>query len=231
VDRCKAPCSSDSSIVDWNETVDEKGRFDHQRSWIAAVVPPECTAVYQTYIAKPSKRTGLTLMWHGVSREWGDSQFLETIRSFGFDEIDFVYLPLNFWIRKQDNKGKRGDSREVRLKNKGYGFVHLSDASKEAEFSHKVATLSFQSGRVMYTTRATAQGVTNQLMQTIHVAKARSACRGMVHVRIEGELKSVSRLSLWQLHRKETHLGLAGQQSVCSTLQSPRGEEQGDESD
>ena len=62
-----------------------------------------------------------------------------------------------------------------------------------------------QLGRVMYTTRATTQGVTNQLMQTIHVTKARSALRGMVHVRINGELKSISRFSLWQLHQKAMH--------------------------
>jgi hypothetical protein len=65
-----------------------------------------------------------------------------------------------------------------------------------------------QLGRVMYTTRATTQGVTNQLMQTIHVSKARSAFRGMVHVRVKGELKSVSRFSLWQLHQKAMHRGL-----------------------
>ena len=81
-----------------------------------------------------------------------------------------------------------------------------------------------QLGRVMYTTRATTQGVTNQLMQTIHVAKARSALRGVVYVRINGELKSISRFSLWQLHQKAMHRGSVRQLEL-------QAEELGDETE
>ena len=60
-------------------------------------------------------------------------------------QVDFVYLPLNFWLRDQDSmrNAKKLSMRGVRLKNKGYGFVHISNAEKEAEFSHMVA----ESGR------------------------------------------------------------------------------------
>lgn len=204
-----------SRNVECSSKLDEKGRPGrYQRSWMDALVPAESVAAYQTYIAHPpEKPSGLTLMWHGVSREWEDTQFLEMIDGLASDVVDFVYLPLNFWLRNQDSmrKAKKGSMRDVRLKNKGYGFVHISNAEKEAEFSHKVATLAMQLGRVMYTTRATTQGVTNQLMQTIHVTKARSALRGMVHVRIKGEMKSISRFSLWQLHQKAMHRGLVRQ--------------------
>jgi hypothetical protein len=149
-------------------------------------------------------------MLHGLNREWDDLQFLEMIAGFGLDEVDFVYLPLNFWLRNEgtDQEGKptRRKARDARIKNKGYGFVHISDASKEADFSRKVAMLSIQFGRVMYTTWATTQGVTNQLMQTLLVLKPRSAARGMVHVRVNDELKSVSRFSLWDLHQKTVHV-------------------------
>jgi hypothetical protein len=198
---------------------------------VGAVVPTDSIAVYQKYIASEQwgKPSGLTLMWHGVSREWEDSQFLEMMDGFALrNEVEFVYLPLNFWLRTQDStrKTKKGSARDVRLKNKGYGFVHISDAEKEAEFSHKVASLSMELGRVMYTTRATTQGVANQLMQTIMVSKARSAFRGMVHVRVNDELKSVSRFSLWQLHQQAVHKGL---DNVHRELER-EGEELGDES-
>jgi hypothetical protein len=216
-----------SRTVDWSaNSSTEKGRPGrYVRSWMDAVVPPDSVAVYQTYLATaPSKPSGITLMWHGVSREWEDAQFLEMIDGFALDGVEFAYLPLNFWLRNQDAAKKPKKGTAWRLKNKGYGFVHLSNTEKEAEFSHKVAMLSMQLGRVMYTTRATTQGVTNQLMQTIHVSKARSAFRGMVHVRIKDELKSVSRFSLWQLHQKAIHRGTARE---CE----PQGEELGDETD
>jgi hypothetical protein len=214
-----------SGTVDWNaNSASEKGRPGrYQRSWMEAVVPAESVAVYQTYIANaPIKPSGLTLMWHGLNREMDDSEFLEMIDGFGLDEVEFVYLPLNFWLRGHDST--RRAKRDTRMKNKGYGFVHISDARKEAEFSHKVAALSVQLRRVMSTSRATAQGVTDQLMQTMLISKARSAFRGMFHVRIKGALKSVTRFSLWQLHQKAIHRGLAKQ---CE----PQGDESGDETD
>ena len=66
-------------------------------------------------------------------------------------------------------------------------------------------------------------------MQTIHVTKARSALRGMVHVRINGELKSVSRFSLWQLHQKAMHWGLVKQLEGSVRQLELQAEELGDE--
>ena len=80
--------------------------------------------------------------------------------------------------------------------------MHIADAEKEAEFQRKVEMLSVQFGRPMHASRADMQGVTNQLLHAIcDVTRARSVRRGTVTVRIEDELKSVSRSSLWQLHQ------------------------------
>jgi hypothetical protein len=197
-----------------SNAVEKVGRpVRYQRSWVEAVVPADSVAVYQTYIANaPKENSGLTLMWHGVDPEWEDQQFLEMIDGFGLDAVDFVYLPLKFWIRNKDmdrtEKAKKGtllrrppSTASTKLKNKSYGFVHISDANKEAEFARNVAMLSLKLGRVMHTTGASVQGVTQQLMQTLLLSKARSAARGMVYVRINGELKPVSRYSLWKIHR------------------------------
>ena len=100
---------------------------------------------------------------------------------------------------------KKGSTRDVRLKNKGYAFVHLSESKKEAEFAHKVATLATQIGRTMYLTRAAMQGVTHQQLQTISVPKARSAFRGVIHVRVPDGLKTITRFSLWQLHQRKVY--------------------------
>ena len=136
-----------SRNVECSSKMDEKVRLPRTSSctkWKDALVPAESVAAYQTYIAHPpEKPSGLTLMWHGVSREWEDTQFLEMIDGLASDLVDFVYLPLNFWLRNQDitRKAKKLSMRDVRLKNKGYGFVHISNAEKEAEFSHKVMVL------------------------------------------------------------------------------------------
>ena len=57
--------------------------------------------VYRTYIANaPSEQSGCTLMWHGLKRDWEDEELLLKIQDcFSLDEIDYVYLPLNFWLR------------------------------------------------------------------------------------------------------------------------------------
>ena len=98
-------------------------------------VPENAVVVYRTYIANaPSEQSGCTLMWHGLKRDWEDEDLLLKIQDcFPLDEIDYVYLPLNFWLRD----GKESLSKS-KVKNKGYAFVHLSDAKKEAEFSGKV---------------------------------------------------------------------------------------------
>ena len=148
------------------------------------------------------------------------------------DVVDFVYLPLNFWLRNQDTARKKGNTREARLKNKGYAFVHLSESKKEAEFAHKVATLATQIGRTMYLTRAAMQGVTNQLLQTISVPKARSALRGAVHVRVPDGLKSITRFSLWQVHQRKISLenGRIGESAKQPQLE-PESEEELDDTD
>jgi hypothetical protein len=175
---------------------------------MTAIPPADSVAVYQKYIANaPDDSSGLTVMWHGVNREMEDEQLLEMLDGFGFIPLlDFVYLPLNFWLRNKETLRKKGNTRDVRLKNKGYAFVHLSESKKEAEFAHKVATLATQIGRTMYLTRAAMQGVTNQLLQTISVPKARSALRGAVHVRVPDGLKSITRFSLWQVHQRKISL-------------------------
>ena len=157
-------------------------------------VSENAVVVYRTYIANaPSEQSGCTLMWHGLKREWEGEEFLLKIQDFfPLDEIDFVYLPLNFWHRKEELT-------KSRVKNKGYAFVHLNDAKKEAEFSDKVATLSQQLKRDMHTIRASAQGVTEQLRQTIQAPKGSQVAKGVVHLRIKDELKPVSRYDLWRL--------------------------------
>ena len=182
-----------------------RGRYQH--SWMTAIPPADSVAVYQKYIANaPDDSSGLTVMWHGVNREMEDEQLLEMLDGFGFlPLVDFVYLPLNFWLRNQDTARKKGNTREARLKNKGYAFVHLSESKKEAEFAHKVATLATQIGRTMYLTRAATQGVQSQLLQTIKVPKARSAFRGVIHVRVPDGLKTITRFSLWQLHQRKIY--------------------------
>ena len=81
-----------SRNVECSSKMDGKGRPGrYQRSWMDALVPAESVAAYQTYIAHPpEKPSGLTLMWHGVSREWEDTQFLEMIDGLASEAVDFL---------------------------------------------------------------------------------------------------------------------------------------------
>ena len=81
-----------SRNVECSSKMGEKGLFGrYQRSWKDALVPAESVAAYQTYIAHPpEKPSGLTLMLHGVSREWEDTQFLEMVDGLAPEAVDFL---------------------------------------------------------------------------------------------------------------------------------------------
>jgi hypothetical protein len=178
-------------------------RVDHSPSHTDATTVPDeqdqglvaLDFVMDKYISAMNN-DGATVMWHGLpSKCHVEPDLLAALDRLGATDVEYIYLPLNHWEKSKTTSSK--------CRNKGYAFLHFSNAASAEDFRTRVAEpINFAVANTLMkstsTTTANYQGITANLFQMLNAGPKRTV-DGNIYVKMGGAMTSVNLSSLRKL--------------------------------